>query len=285
MCENRWDYTGIKQIKLVTTNRTILNGLTRVGKVSNIEDEVAHLLRELEMPVTIVLADQQNILMNRAKEEAKQAASRTELQVAYRRYTKSAAKKAAKAETDERMQIRLETESDNDILKEFAPEWKSIPKHLTSNYFVTQVISRHGAFGYYLDRFDVKDEHGNFFSPMCWCDGSTVQTVRHVLLDCPLFEDIRGPGYAGASGELVGPFTNLNQWIRHPYQMERSMVQMKLIVQRLIDYRLHPQHIPAEFHRELPTRTAGISHHRTQLTTQSSVNNSPPPSQDLLLTP
>ncbi|KAF8599122.1 hypothetical protein BDV93DRAFT_592225, partial [Ceratobasidium sp. AG-I] len=47
---------------------------------------------------------------------------------------------------------------------------------------LVQVILGHGFFGEYYSRFVPSEEVG------CQCEGAPFQTLRHVLLDCPLHD-------------------------------------------------------------------------------------------------
>ena len=133
----------------------------------------------------------------------------------------------------------------NATLKEFFFNWTEIPKYIVPDFFLAQIFSGHGSFGEYLNRLKVRDENNRIYSPFCWCDGRTIQTVQHIMIHCPLFEDIRSDGYLGHSGELIGDIDNLRHWIFSEPQFERLCQVKKFIVDRLHEYRDNPHRVPA----------------------------------------
>lgn len=56
-------------------------------------------------------------------------------------------------------------------------------RYFIPNFILTQFMTGHGKFGSYFMRFNINSDNGCF----CKCQ-ETVQTVKHVLFECPIFE-------------------------------------------------------------------------------------------------
>lgn len=70
------------------------------------------------------------------------------------------------------------------MTKLFFPEaraaYKTIRKMKITSV-ITQIMTGHGGFSEYLNRFKCKE------SPSCTCDPNEKESVPHVLLECPVF--------------------------------------------------------------------------------------------------
>nr|XP_049693341.1 uncharacterized protein LOC126053945 [Helicoverpa armigera] len=56
-----------------------------------------------------------------------------------------------------------------------------IVKQVRPTGVLTQILTGHGGFSEYLNRFKCKE------SPSCACDPNAEETVPHIILDCPIF--------------------------------------------------------------------------------------------------
>jgi len=244
-----FDYDYATRINLVTNNRTILSALTRIGTTSELEKSIAKYLRLIGLPVRITIPTN----CKTSKQLRVLAREETHSEFAYTKYTKHAARKAAKLYTTKLMDKRFE-DTANCTLKGFFRAWSQVPTYLRNNYYLTQLFSGHGAFNEYLNRFKVKNDHGRIYDPQCWCDGGPEQTVSHILLECPLFEDIRAAGHVGNCGESLGEISQLHHYIASQTQLEERFThQAIIIIERLTAYRTLFETDPTS-HRAAPTQ-------------------------------
>jgi ribonuclease HI len=58
-------------------------------------------------------------------------------------------------------------------------------KYFSTNFYITQIITNHGKFNQYLERFKLRDKYE------CECDGITALTSDHLLFECPLLDNKR----------------------------------------------------------------------------------------------
>lgn len=120
----------------------------------------------------------------RADELAKDAALKTKTQKLYSEfplsYAKFKIKEAILEEWDQRYK-NSDTGKGTRLFFRSIKEAKEFGKKTTPTFELTQILTGHGANLSYLHRFKLKD------SPACPCDKLSDQTVKHLLLDCPMF--------------------------------------------------------------------------------------------------
>ena len=238
-------------INIVTTQPTILTNLTKIGKLNSIELTIAKCLRSLGKKVKLTFPSRKNITTKQVRASAIGAAENVNKPFAWEYYSKSAAQMVAKQLTNARMDERF-AEKANSVLQDFFKKWTKVPKFITTNYNNSQLFSAHGGFNKFLGDFHVRDKQGRPFSTLCWCDrgrGTQEQTVQHILLDCPYFEDIHKEGFIGNTGQFTATITSIDQYIYSQRQFEEHFnEQSKVIMDRLNEYRDYPHlrpHLPA----------------------------------------
>ena len=79
----------------------------------------------------------------------------------------------------------LTRESKSGVLKQFFPSLATIPNYVEPDFVETQFFTGHGVFATNLKRFQLASHD------TCKCDQVSRQTVNHVLLHCPRFDQVR----------------------------------------------------------------------------------------------
>ncbi|XP_045488939.1 uncharacterized protein LOC123690117 [Pieris rapae] len=119
----------------------------------------------------------------RADQLAKEATN-TKRRPVYDRCPLSYIKKLIRAGTVREWVKRQSEETTGATTRMFLPDPEAAYKIARTKGFnpiMTQILTGHGAFAEYLHRFKIKT------SPACECDENTIQTVEHLLVECPIF--------------------------------------------------------------------------------------------------
>lgn len=120
----------------------------------------------------------------RADELAKLAALKNKRAPAYDKFPLSFAKRSIRQATIDKWQDRYRAAEVAAVTKLFFGDVRRAKKTLETiniDNLVAQMFTGHGGFRQYLHRFKLAA------SPLCVCDGQSVETVTHVLLECPRF--------------------------------------------------------------------------------------------------
>ncbi|CAK1592561.1 unnamed protein product [Parnassius mnemosyne] len=120
----------------------------------------------------------------RADELAKLAAQTSKQAPTYDCFPLSFAKRLIRDNSIIRWQERYSTSNTGSTTRKFFPCIKEAYKTMCKvkmNNFISQILTVHGGFKSYLFRFKLSQ------SPYCSCDNQTLQTIEHILLDCPKF--------------------------------------------------------------------------------------------------
>ncbi|XP_047028029.1 uncharacterized protein LOC124636138 [Helicoverpa zea] len=124
----------------------------------------------------------------RADALAKEAAINSKKKPDYDLCPVSFVKRHARMVTLDEWNHRYNTGQTASITKMFFPDavaaYRTIRK-VGMNAIRTQIMTGHGGFSEYLNRFKCKE------NPSCICDPNTLETVPHILLDCPIFAQER----------------------------------------------------------------------------------------------
>ena len=220
-------------INMITTQPTILSKLAKIDKLLPLEVTIAKYFHKLKMQVKMTVPHRLNTTTKLIRKSAKQCAEDVGQPFSeYEKYTTSTVKMLARRVTNTLMDERFD-EKASEVLKEFFIKWTQVPRYLKITYDVSQLATGHGAINSNLARFNVRDQYGNAFGELCWCDQKSVQSVRHVLLDCPEFADIHSEGFVGNTGQFTATFTSLHQYISSQPQCERFAEQATVVMDRL----------------------------------------------------
>ncbi|XP_063632467.1 uncharacterized protein LOC134803596 [Cydia splendana] len=120
----------------------------------------------------------------RADELAKAAALDLGNAPVYSRFPLSFAKRSIRARTIERWQSRYQETDRASGTKLFFKDVraaKKIIERLGNRNTVAQLLTGHGGFKQYLHKYKLRDD------PHCSCDGQTVETITHIITECPRF--------------------------------------------------------------------------------------------------
>lgn len=120
----------------------------------------------------------------RADELAKEAALRLKTKPDYDRCPISFVKRRIRSEALDEWNHRYRSGETAAITKWFLPDAiqaYKIVKQLQPTGVTTQIMTGHGGFSEYLNRFKRKE------SPSCICDPSISESVPHIILDCPTY--------------------------------------------------------------------------------------------------
>ncbi|XP_063544290.1 uncharacterized protein LOC134752526 [Cydia strobilella] len=120
----------------------------------------------------------------RADQLAKAAALDPEKTPLYNKFPLSFAKRIIRARTLRRWQSRYEETERASGTKLFFRDVrgaKRIMERLGNRNTIAQLLTGHGGFKQYLHRFKLSND------PHCSCDGQTVETVTHILTECPRY--------------------------------------------------------------------------------------------------
>ncbi|UYV60766.1 hypothetical protein LAZ67_1002201 [Cordylochernes scorpioides] len=109
----------------------------------------------------------------------------------------------------------LKNEANNTFLSFFPQE---IPKYFRPNFYNTQFVTNHGNFKSFLNRIKAVEDSS------CFC-GMEEQTSRHLLIDCPAFQDYR------MKNELACTIDDLERSGRP--RMQRTQAAIKAIRERI----------------------------------------------------
>ena len=77
--------------------------------------------------------------------------------------------------------IKHEHTRTNNTFKKFFPT-HNIPNFITNNFYTTSILSGHGPFGAFLSKI------GKVSNGSCPCDNNTLQTIEHLLIQCPQYK-------------------------------------------------------------------------------------------------
>ena len=120
----------------------------------------------------------------RADELAKEAALSLRRKPDYDQCPVSFIKRQIRLESLDEWNRRYVSGETASVTKMFLPDAIAafhIIKQVRPTGVLTQVLTGHGGFSEYLNRFKCKE------SPSCVCDPGVAETVQHILVDCPLF--------------------------------------------------------------------------------------------------
>lgn len=106
-------------------------------------------------------------------------------------------------------------------LKLFFPT-SPVPKHISPDFFTTQIFTGHGCFRSYLHRMHIVD------SATCPCDNQSTQTVHHVMFTCRKVGGTFGP-----------PPLHLNQLINSPSRYSAFKIKCKSLIHSVIKMNEH----------------------------------------------
>ncbi|XP_026745990.1 uncharacterized protein LOC113507325 [Trichoplusia ni] len=118
----------------------------------------------------------------RADELAKQAALHIKTKPAYDRCPISFMKRQIRGDTLHEWNRRYTEGTTASGTKLFLPDIYTAQKFVkatTPDILVTQLLTGHGGFSEYLNRFKCKEK------PSCVCDPDVLETVVHVISECP----------------------------------------------------------------------------------------------------
>ncbi|CAF4921525.1 unnamed protein product [Pieris macdunnoughi] len=119
----------------------------------------------------------------RADQLAKEATGAKQKPV-YDRCPISYVKKLIRENTVQKWVTKQSNETTGATTRMFLPDPETAYRTVRSKGFnpiMTQILTGHGAFAEYLHRFKIKP------SPACECDENALQTVEHLLTECPIF--------------------------------------------------------------------------------------------------
>ena len=178
-------------------------------------------------------------LQTRLKKKAKRIAITKDFDIAERhnKYDRGTAKRVAKAVTSQLMAERFR-EIANPVLQQYFVNWNKVPKYLAPDYVESQFLSRHGANAAYLHRFKI-NRHDK-----CLCDPDTTQTVPHIVLDCPRFNDIREEELKDEDYDLPFTVTKLNSFFK-------SKAHKRMV------HRIHPALVREHQQNDTDTEASG----------------------------
>ncbi|XP_048481539.1 uncharacterized protein LOC125489547, partial [Plutella xylostella] len=114
---------------------------------------------------------------------AKQAAKDLKCKPHYDQCPVSFVKRQIRMDSLEEWNRRYKSGTTASVTKMFFPdavEAYKLVRKIKPAGILTQVMTGHGGFSEYLNRFKCKE------SPSCICDPNCAETVEHVLLDCPV---------------------------------------------------------------------------------------------------
>ena len=120
----------------------------------------------------------------RADELAKEAALSLRRKPDYDQCPVSFIKRQIRLESLDEWNRRYVSGETASVTKMFLPDAIAafrIVQQVRPEGVLTQVLTGHGGFSEYLNRFKCKD------SPSCVCDPGVAETVQHILVECPLF--------------------------------------------------------------------------------------------------
>lgn len=120
----------------------------------------------------------------RADELAKQAARYTKCAPHYDRCPVSSAKYEIRQKTIEAWRKRYTDSTTAEVTKTFLPDVATaikIVRKMKITPILTQVLTGHGGFSAYLNRFKCKE------SPSCICENDKEETILHLLIECPKY--------------------------------------------------------------------------------------------------
>ncbi|KAJ2952392.1 hypothetical protein O0L34_g4679 [Tuta absoluta] len=120
----------------------------------------------------------------RADQLAKEAAQKLKKRPDYDLCPVSFVRRSIRLDTLERWNNRYQTEKTASITKLFFPSATDayrIVRKMKLGSLTTQIMTGHGGFSEYLNRFKCKE------SPSCACDPHVLETVPHILFDCPVY--------------------------------------------------------------------------------------------------
>lgn len=124
----------------------------------------------------------------RADELAKYAALNNRQQPKYDRFPLSFAKHSTRSDSLEEWQHSYDSATTGATTKLFFKNivlaYRVLAKFRINNY-ITQILTGHGGFNYYLHRFKLKE------SALCTCGEDIPQTVQHLLVECSKFNMLR----------------------------------------------------------------------------------------------
>ncbi|XP_052741129.1 putative 115 kDa protein in type-1 retrotransposable element R1DM [Bicyclus anynana] len=124
----------------------------------------------------------------RADNLAKTAATKSKTRKVYDRFPVSLAKHLIRANTISTWQDIYNSEVTGVTSRTFFPNVKQAYKtldHIKMDNLKAQILTGHGGFKSYLFRFKLAAD------PFCSCDNATLETIEHLLTECPRFSLLR----------------------------------------------------------------------------------------------
>ncbi|KAJ2940785.1 hypothetical protein O0L34_g14902 [Tuta absoluta] len=123
----------------------------------------------------------------RADELAKNAALHLKTRPYYSLCPVSFAKRRIRIESIIEWGTRYKNEDTASTTKVFFPGVESYPviRKIEFDHILVQVMTGHGGFSEYLNRFKVKE------SPSCVCDPEKEESILHIIAECPIYGGVR----------------------------------------------------------------------------------------------
>lgn len=120
----------------------------------------------------------------RADQLAKDAAQKLKRQPDYDQCPVSFVKRQIRLKSLEKWNQRYKSGNTAKVTKLFFPEavraFKTV-RQIEPTGVLTQILTGHGGFSEYLHRFKCKED------PSCPCEPGSLETVEHILLECPMY--------------------------------------------------------------------------------------------------
>lgn len=165
----------------------------------------------------------------RADELAKEAAKRMKRKPDYDLCPISFVKRQTRLDTLDEWNRRYSSGETAKVTKWFFPdavEAYKIVKKLQPDAIITQVMTGHGGFSEYLNRFGCKED------PSCICEPGTKEDVEHILFECPVFGLLRH----NIEQELDVEFNreNLHKVVKDKLNREKLFKYMRFIAGKVI---------------------------------------------------
>lgn len=124
----------------------------------------------------------------RADQLAKEAALKSKTRPAYDQCPVSFVRRKIRLATVDEWDTRYRAADTASITKLFFPDattaYRNVRK-IRHTQTTTQLMTGHGGFSAYLNRFKLKE------SPSCSCDPGVEETVPHLIAECPIFNKLR----------------------------------------------------------------------------------------------
>ena len=170
-------------------------------KTNQTEHAIVGFLRSIRCNLLFRRPTTDDTTFRSVKREAVREARTSSREITFRVYNANFVRRSARNWTKAEFQTRYAKSSQeggaNPTMKGFFPRAADFPRWLTTNFVTIQFLTGHGKFRQYLT-----DRAQAMTDPRCPCDGRTVQSSKHVLLDCPNYSHITRRHFATAGFPL-----------------------------------------------------------------------------------